>query len=171
MNILNGSPLIDGGNAAQLPADTLDVDHDHNTAEALPLDANGNSRVKGGGLDIGAVEFTGPVVTTASDSVADSSFAGTFAADAADGGGLSLREAIHWAQAGDTITFDSSLKGQTITLLDGELALTQDLTIDGDVNGDHKADITISGDADGSGTANAGDSRIFNISGSGTTSR
>ena len=167
MALLNGSPLIDGGSALELPDDTLDVDHDHNTTETLPLDANGNSRVKGSGLDIGAVEFTGPVVTTASDSLPDSTFAGSMAADAADGGGLSLREAIHWAQAGDTITFDSSLKGQTITLLAGELALTQDLTIDGDVNGDHKADITISGDANNSGKANAGDSRIFIIAGSG----
>ena len=88
-------------------------------------------------------------------------------ADEEDGdtsaGHLSLREAIGLANANsnpDTIdTIKFSLAGQTIVLTLGELALTEDVTIDGDVDGDHKADITISGnDA----------SRIFNISGGNT---
>jgi CSLREA domain-containing protein len=77
-------------------------------------------------------------------------------------GDLSLREAIALANAdpddADTITFASGLGGQTITL-SAELALTSDVTINGDVNGDLKADVTISG-----GDA----SRIFNIAGSTT---
>ena len=64
--------------------------------------------------------------------------------------------------------FDSSISGGTIVLTLGELALTRDITIDGDTNGDDKADITISGDADNSGTADLGDSRIFRISGAAT---
>ena len=143
--------IADGtGNAGALPTEAdLGVDVNGNgtiESAAISVDQTGNARVQGG-LDIGAYEVAGPVVTTNSDSGADQGFAASLAADAADGGGLSLREAIHWAQAGDTITFDSSLKGQTITLLAGQLTLAQDLTIDGDVNGDHKADITISGDA------------------------
>ncbi len=155
--------IADGaGYTGALPTEAdLGVDVNGNgtiESAAISVDQTGNARVQGG-LDIGAYEVAGPVVTTNSDSGADQGFAGSLAADAADGGGLSLREAIHWAQAGDTITFDSSLKGQTITLLAGQLTLAQDLTIDGDVNGDHKADITISGnDA----------SRIFNIGNSGT---
>ena len=88
------------------------------------------------------------------------------ASDVVDGnygsGNLSLREAIIQANAAagaDTITFDASLAGQTITLTGGQLTLTNDLTIDGDVNGDNKADIIISGnDA----------SRVFHITGTGT---
>ncbi len=87
------------------------------------------------------------------------------ATDESDGnfapGDLSLREAIELANslAGqNNIQFDASLAGSTITL-GSELALTSDIRIDGDSNGDNKADVTISGN-------NA--SRIFNISGSGT---
>ncbi|MEM7530698.1 MAG: FG-GAP-like repeat-containing protein [Chloroflexota bacterium] len=43
-----------------------------------------------------------------------------------------LREAIACANAGDTITFDASISGQTITLSDG-FTLTNDLTISGTV--------------------------------------
>ena len=88
----------------------------------------------------------------------------TTAGDVVDGsdGVLSLREAIAQANANadaDTIVFDASLSGQTITLTGGALILTQDVTIDGDVNGDDKADITISGN-------NA--SRVFLMTGAST---
>ena len=46
-------------------------------------------------------------------------------------GDLSLREAIATAESGDTITFDESLSGGTITLVDGELAIDKSLTING----------------------------------------
>lgn len=74
---------------------------------------------------------------------------------------LSLREAIALANAdpdADTITFAPALGGKAIVLND-ELALTSDVTILGDINGDDKADVTISGN-------NA--HRIFNITGSST---
>lgn len=74
---------------------------------------------------------------------------------------LSLREAIALANANpdaDTITFAAALGGKTIVLTD-ELALTSDVKIVGDINGDDKADVTISGN-------NA--HRIFNITGSST---
>ena len=53
--------------------------------------------------------------------------------DADDSGAGSLRQAITGAASGDTITFSSKLRGQTITLTSGELDITQDLTIDGPV--------------------------------------
>ena len=62
-----------------------------------------------------------------------------------DSGAGSLRATIADATAGDTIEFAAGLKGKTIKLTLGELALAQDITIDGDIDGDHKADITISG--------------------------
>jgi len=80
----------------------------------------------------------------------------------ASDGVVSLREAVQMANAGagaDTIVFDASLAGSKLTLTSGELALSNDVTINGDVNGDHKADVTVSGN-------NA--SRIFNMSGSDT---
>jgi hypothetical protein len=66
--------------------------------------------------------------------------------DGSSGGtGLSLREAIALADANpgaDVITFATS---GTINLALGELVLSTSITIDGDTNGDNKADITISG--------------------------
>jgi CSLREA domain-containing protein len=90
------------------------------------------------------------VVTTSADTV-----------DANDGV-LSLREAITLANANsdaDIIKFDASLSGQTVTLTAGELAITEDLTIDGDMDGDNRADITLSGN---------NTSRILNITGGST---
>jgi hypothetical protein len=67
--------------------------------------------------------------------------------DAGDG---SLRYEITNASPGDTITFDASLNGQTITLTGGEITIDKALTIDGP----GAALLTVSGN-------NAG--RIFNI--------
>ncbi|WP_442578704.1 choice-of-anchor Q domain-containing protein [Mesorhizobium sp. ASY16-5R] len=79
-----------------------------------------------------------------------------------DSGSGSLREAIGLANANadpDTIKFASALAGQTIALTTLRLDVSTDITIDGDVNGDDKADITISGsDA----------FQIFNITGGST---
>jgi hypothetical protein len=49
----------------------------------------------------------------------------------ADSGDGSLRGAIAAAQSGDQIVFDTSLKGQTITLASGPLAITQSIDIEG----------------------------------------
>src|SRR5262245_43471927 len=49
----------------------------------------------------------------------------------ADSGDGSLRAAIAAAQSGDQIVFDTSLKGQTITLATGPLAITQSIDIEG----------------------------------------
>jgi len=56
-----------------------------------------------------------------------------------------LREAINIVTDGGTITFDSSLAGGTIGLINGPLSTPRDVTIDGDVNGDNTADIILSG--------------------------
>lgn len=49
----------------------------------------------------------------------------------ADSGAGSLRDTIAAASAGDTIQFDTMLKGQTITLTSAELLINKNLTIDG----------------------------------------
>ncbi|MFZ1429296.1 MAG: hypothetical protein WAS21_21270 [Geminicoccaceae bacterium] len=76
-------------------------------------------------------------------------------------GQLSLREAIAQANAtagADYIKFVVTLEGQTLVLTGGELAVTQDLTIDGDRDHDGNV-VTI----DGNHT-----SRLLNISGAST---
>jgi hypothetical protein len=73
----------------------------------------------------------------------------------ADSGPGSLRAEIAAASSGDTITFASSLFGQTITLTSGQLDITQSLTIKGPGTGK----LAISGD---------GLSRVFEIDGAAT---
>jgi hypothetical protein len=51
--------------------------------------------------------------------------------NALDSGAGSLRDAIKAASSGDTILFDSSLSGQTITLTSGELEISKSLDIEG----------------------------------------
>lgn len=72
----------------------------------------------------------------------------------ADSGLCTLRQAIADATAGDTITFDTSIAGQTIRL-NTEIGIDKNLTIDGSGQ-----NITISGDGNNDGT---GDTRIFNM--------
>ena len=65
----------------------------------------------------------------------------------------SLREALSYAASlggTQTITFDSTVFGDGATIVldsaKGEIELTSNITIDGDVNADGKADVTIDGD-------------------------
>jgi hypothetical protein len=55
LRLLADSPCIDAGNTVALPADTLDLDNDGDTAEPLPLDLLGNRRA----LDTPATPDTG----------------------------------------------------------------------------------------------------------------
>ena len=100
-------------------------------------------------------------VTTGADTGADASFDTSQAADALDGGGLSLREALHWAQSGDTVTFSADMTISLSTKAGGDslLILNKNLTIDGDWDNDGTADVTLDGQHKG---------QVLNIS-SGTT--
>jgi len=72
-----------------------------------------------------------------------------------DNGAGSLRQALVDANNGDTIDFDPSLNGQTITLTTGELLINKNFTI----NGPGANLLTVNGNAS---------SRVFHV-GSGTT--
>ncbi len=89
--------------------------------------------------DAGGAEDTGEALVLVSGDAADAPFVVTTADDAVDAndGVLSLREAVEAAntQAGvDTITFAAGLAGGTVRLeqAGGTVAITDDLTIDGD---------------------------------------
>ena len=126
-NIEHNSPLLDAGDDSLVPAGVTD-------------DSNGNPRISGSSVDIGATELNQTVVTTLADVVADD-------------GLTSLREAV---AEGGLVTFDPSLAGGTVTLGGSALVLDRDVIVDGDVDGDNKADITISGNDQ---------SKIFDIPG------
>src|SRR5262249_25608877 len=73
---------------------------------------------------------------------------GTLAQETADGTGLSLREALGLVNADGgthTITFAPSLAGGALYLADGELDITSNVTIEGDIDGNATPDIAISG--------------------------
>ncbi len=83
-------------------------------------------------------------------------FTVTTLSDSATHSGVSLRDALDMANAdsdADVIVFDDGLDG-TITLTQGELTISSDVSIDGDVGFDKIADITISANSS---------SRIFNV--------
>ncbi len=80
----------------------------------------------------------------------------TTLSDAVGNNGLSLREALAIANSSgtaDRIVFASGLSG-TITLEQGQLTISSNVTISGDTTGDSVADIAISGN---------NSSRIFNV--------
>ncbi|MDE3739996.1 Ig-like domain-containing protein [Pseudomonas resinovorans] len=90
------------------------------------------------------------LVTSNLDSGDDQTVSSNMAADQADGGGLSIREALFWARGGDTITFDlngalAGNQGGTIVLGGSQLDINySNLRLDGDLNDDGVADVTLS---------------------------
>ncbi|MEM6452537.1 MAG: DUF4114 domain-containing protein [Cyanobacteria bacterium P01_D01_bin.105] len=76
------SPAVDSGNDALIEQDTLDLDGDNNTTEAIPFDQRdeGFARIFGTSVDIGAVESgntiasTNPVTTTSTSANSDSRY-------------------------------------------------------------------------------------------------
>lgn len=140
--LVPGSPAIDAGSNAEA--------EDENGAD-LTTDQRGSGFLRRIGtgtpiVDIGAVEapFFGSLVVSTDTDVVDGNYAA---------GELSLREAVNAANhrtGADTITFDPSLNGGTITLGGTELDLTDEVTI----NGLGADQLTI--DADGG-------SRVFHV--------
>jgi hypothetical protein len=65
--LLDGSPAIDSGDVAAVPLDTIDLDRDGDLLEVLPLDLDGNPRIIGNSVDIGAYENLNAVVVCAED--------------------------------------------------------------------------------------------------------
>jgi len=144
------NPAIDGG------SDLFATGHD---ARGLGRVNVPNAFHNGANVsDLGAFELQGPfepasfVVTTLSDVL-----------DLSDGL-TSLREALALANSdpdGNTITFAENLSGGTLRLAHGELVITSNVTVDGDIGHDGTADITIS--ADSASGADDATSRVFSV--------
>jgi len=54
--LMPGSPCIDAGDNASIPADIADLDGDGDTTEPTPIDLDGNPRIVNGTVDMGAYE-------------------------------------------------------------------------------------------------------------------
>ncbi|MEO1669634.1 MAG: choice-of-anchor Q domain-containing protein, partial [Cyanobacteria bacterium J06631_2] len=142
--LLEGSPAIDAGsNPNNLATDQR---------------GEGFDRTVGDGTDIGAFEVQdnggGEIPTDLIVSTLVDEDDGDFSS-----GDLSLREAIAIAESGETITFDSSLSGGTISLIPQELVIDKDLTILGLGAGN----LTIDGSAVGGTFPDFIQTRVFNI--------
>jgi hypothetical protein len=57
LHLSEGSPCIDVGNTYDLPVDTADLDDDGDLTEDIPPALDGNPRVVGAAVDMGAYEF------------------------------------------------------------------------------------------------------------------
>ena len=107
-----------------LAKDSQAIGKGDNQYVTTDVDLAGNPRVADETVDLGAYEYQitretpSTVVTTNLDVV-----------DPYDEL-ISLREALDYAQSGDTITFDEALQGKTIALELGELTTSKTLTID-----------------------------------------
>jgi len=56
LSLITGSPCINAGDNAAVPADTLDLDGEVNPNEPIPFDIEGKPRILNGIVDIGAYE-------------------------------------------------------------------------------------------------------------------
>lgn len=107
MALLSGSPALNAGLPANVPADTFDLDGDLNTAEPLPVDQRGTGFLRAiGTVDIGAFELQKAVSITALD-----------AAKAEGSGGGTTNYTFTVARTGDladSVTLDWTVTGSGI---------------------------------------------------------
>ncbi|MHC4787356.1 MAG: right-handed parallel beta-helix repeat-containing protein, partial [Planctomycetota bacterium] len=65
VRLTEGSPCLDAGSTSALPPDAHDLDGDGDTGEPLPVDLDGNPRVQGAAVDMGAYEGAFPPMAAA----------------------------------------------------------------------------------------------------------
>jgi autotransporter-associated beta strand protein len=110
-----GSATADGSGNWTITSSVLTAGSHTVTAKAA--DAAGNESAASAGLSIDIDFALAPLeVTTNSDSGDDATIAGSLTDDRNDGGGLSLREALHHVADNGLISFYHCLDGQTIAL-------------------------------------------------------
>ncbi len=105
-----GSPCVDAGDTASLPADAMDLDGDGDTAEPLPLDLADAPRVQGASVDMGAYEGEFEVMPPAVSSAGVDQ--GEFVLLIPDGGAFNPL-----ASAGMIVTNTSGPDNATVTII------------------------------------------------------
>ncbi|HKG60174.1 MAG TPA: Ig-like domain-containing protein [Pyrinomonadaceae bacterium] len=144
--LLPTSPAIEAGSNANLPADTLDLDGDLDTAEALPVDQRGTSfpRVADSAdpdaiqtVDIGAFELHPSVEDIADKQTAEDTAVPQFSFNIGDGTG-SLITSVVATSSDQTLIADANLvTGGTGT------TRTLDITPAADANGTATITVTV----------------------------
>ena len=127
-------PLFVGGGDYGLTQGSQALNKGDDAFVTVTTDLAGAPRIIGAAVDLGAYESQISVVETPSTIV-------TTTLDVVDPTDelISLREAIAYASAGETVTFASSLAGQTL-VVDSELLIEKSVNIDGESN-----NVTLSG--------------------------
>ena len=125
-------PLFAGAEAGdyRLAENSQAINAGNNDYVTTEVDLAGNARIVDVIVDLGAYEFP---VSPSGDAETPSTVV-TTELDVIDftDGLISLREAILYAAPGETVTFDASLTGCTITLGGSELRIDKSLSIDAD---------------------------------------
>ncbi|NCR23453.1 MAG: cadherin [Microcystis aeruginosa L111-01] len=145
LRIQSGSPAINAGSNASLPADARDLDGDSNISEAIPLDIARNPRVNGTNVDIGAFEFvqnSAPVLNDATLTVPENSLlntlVGTITATDADNNPLTYN-----ITAGNPNLDGDGISAFTINN-SGQIRVADPDDIDFEVNPNNPLTVTVS---------------------------
>jgi predicted outer membrane repeat protein len=145
LRLQSGSPAINAGSNASLPADTRDLDGDSNITEAIPLDIARNPRVNGTNVDLGAFEFvqnSAPVLNDTTLTVPENSLlntlVGTITATDADNNPLTYN-----ITAGNPNLDGDGISAFTINN-SGQIRVADPDDIDFEVNPNNPLTVTVS---------------------------
>ncbi len=134
--LLPSSPAINAGNNALLPADTLDLDGDTNTTEAIPFDQRGTGFARAiGTVDIGAFELQKSVSIAALDSnKAEGTGAGTtaFTFTVSRTGDTTGDATVDYAVTGAAVNaadFGGTLPSGQVTITNGNASTTLTINV------------------------------------------
>ncbi|BAY23309.1 polymorphic membrane protein [Calothrix sp. NIES-2100] len=136
--LLPGSPAINVGNSALIPADTQDLDGDGNTTEPIPYDQRGLTRVVGSKVDIGAFEVQAATlpslsikdisVTEGNTGTTNATFTVTLSAASTSAVTVNYATANGTATAGSDYTATTG----TLTFNPGDTSKTLNVAVAGD---------------------------------------
>jgi hypothetical protein len=150
--LLPGSPAINAGGNANLPADTFDLDNNGNTTEPIPFDQRGFARVTNTTVDIGAFESRGFTISatggTPQSTPINSAFGSGLTATVSSafgepvGGGLLSFIAPGSASSG---TFAGGVAAVSVTTDNSGVAISPTFTANGTAGGPYNVTASANG--------------------------